>query len=647
MAFFLEVSMVLVKITLKILFIISFSNFCLIAKEISVEKFANLPETQSVKISPDGNKLALWVNLPSGDEMIITQDLKTRKVTSVLENKETGKNIYWFKWANNNQIVVSLRFYSQFLNQVVPNTRLLVVDSNGKNLKSVFSPSDFSRVDYMPSIQDNIVDWLDDDPNHFLIEIRNRSIDPAVMKVNLKSLSKKEYQTAKGFTGNWMTDQRNQVRVNTWRKSDEDEINVKINLFDSKKSEWFTAWEYEIFSDKKIIPLGFGENPDTLYVSAYHQGRQAIFTVDIASKELTRTLVYSHPKFDMDASLLYQENNKKPIGLNFSINGEKIIWDQKEKSFRQKLRKTFGGKSISIVSQSKDHNRYIVYADDISSPGMYYLGDKKSKTLAPIAERYPLLRDVNIPAKKVVSYKARDGLEIEAFLLIPAGSENEKLPTVIFPHGGPFAKDDYTFDYWSAFLVSRGYAVLQMNFRGSSGYGFDFLNAGVGNWGLAMQNDVVDGTKWLINNGISDPGKICIVGASYGGFAALLGAAKSSNLYQCAVSYAGVTDLLNLKSSSGNRKFTGRILGSSRKQLKENSPRYLANKIDIPLLIVHADMDSRVDISQARNLKSALEREGKKFTYIEQKGGDHFLSNQNHRVEFFNTMDKFLKKHLK
>lgn len=345
--------------------------------------------------------------------------------------------------------------------------------------------------------------------------------------------------------------------------------------------------------------------------------------------------------------MIYQRGRKNPVGLNFSIDGETVIWDKEEKKLRTKLSKALGEQSISVTSYSDDRNRYILYADNISAPGMYFLGDKKARTLEPIAERYPSLRDVHIPAKETVSYKARDGLSIEAFLLLPSKASKKNLPTIIFPHGGPFANDDHSFDYWSAFFANRGYAVLQMNFRGSSGYGFDFLNAGVGNWGLTMQNDIVDGTNWLIDNGVSDPDKICIVGASYGGYAALLGAAKSPDLFKCAISYAGVTDLLDIYNSSYNRKLTKRVIGSTRSQMKENSPRYLVERIDIPLLIVHADMDSRVDISQARNLISALDSEDKNFIYIEQKGGDHFLSNQADRVEFFKAMDKFLEKHLK
>ncbi|PHS13822.1 MAG: S9 family peptidase [Kangiella sp.] len=636
----------IIKSSLIVLLIVGFTQNILNAKELPVEVFANLPETVDADLSPDGTKLAMWVNLPSGEEMLISQDFKTGKITPILEAKGSGKKIYWFRWVNNNQVLVSVRFYSQYFSKVVANTRLLVVDYDGKNLKSIFTKSDFSRVDYMPNIQDNIVDWLEVDPEHILIEIRNRSVDPAVMKVNVKTLRKTEYKAAKGLTRNWISDQQNRVRVGRWSKTDEDKVTVKINVLNVKDNNWFTAWEFETFSEEVVTPLGFGSDPNILYIRAYHDNKLAIFKVDLLSKKLDRTLVYSHPLYDIDASLIFQRGKIDPIGINFAIDGETVIWDIEENKLRKKLAKALGGQSVSIISYSEDNNRYILYADDISSPGMYFLGDKKAKTLSPIAERYPSLRDVSIPKKEVVSYKARDGLDIEAFLLLPSKGGKKNLPTIIFPHGGPFASDDYSFDYWSAFFSNRGYAVLQMNFRGSSGYGFDFLNEGIGNWGLTMQNDIVDGTNWLIDEGVADADRVCIVGASYGGYAALLGAAKSSELFKCAISYAGVTDLLDLYKSSYNRKLTKRVIGSTRKQMKDNSPRYLAEKMDIPLLIVHADMDSRVSINQARNLISALKSEDKDFIYIEQEGGDHFLSDQKYRVEFFKAMDSFLSRHL-
>lgn len=278
----------IVKPTVIFLIIIGLVQNISYAKKLPVEAFANLPETRDVALSPDGTKLAMWVNLPSGEEMIISQDLNTKKVTPILEMKDSGKKIYWFRWANNGQVLVSVRFYSQLFSKVVSNTRLLVVDHDGRNLKSIFVKSDFSRVNYMPNIQDNIVDWLDDDPEHILIEIRNRSVDPAVMKVNLKTLRKTEYKAAKGLTRNWISDKQNRIRVGRWSKTDEDKIRVKINVFNIKDNIWFTAWEFESMSEEAVTPLGFGSDPNILYIRAYHHNKLAIFEVDIASKTLEK-----------------------------------------------------------------------------------------------------------------------------------------------------------------------------------------------------------------------------------------------------------------------------------------------------------------------------------------------------------------------
>jgi len=617
------------------------------AKQLPIKAFANLPETRGVQLSPDGTRLAMWVNLSNGDEILVTQEIGTDKIVPVLETKNTNKKIFWFNWANDQQLVVSVRFYSNYFSYVLLNTRLLVVNHDGSELKSLFTPADFMKLDTMPTQHDRIVDWLEEDPENILVQIGNRAIDPAVLKISLRTGRKSEFKAAKGFTNHWMNDQQNRVRVGTWYHNEGDKTQQKINIFDLEKQNWYTAWEFDTMSENIVHPLGFGIEPNVLFVLAYHEGKLAVFKVDLTTSNLDKKLVYSHPDYDIDASLVYQRGKKNPIGLNFRLDGEMIIWDKAEKKFQKRLSKALGGLAVSVVSYSEDRNRYILYADNISSPGMYYLGDKKARTLSPIAERYPLLRNLTLPTKKQVSYKARDGLNIEGFLSLPDGIKPNMLPTIIFPHGGPFANDDSSFDYWSAFLVNRGYAVFQMNFRGSSGYGYDFMNAGIGNWGTSMQNDIVDGTRWLIEQGITDKNKICIVGGSYGGYAALMGAAKSPELFKCAVSYAGVTDLVQMYVKRGNDKQFRRIVGDSRSLMKNNSPRYLADQMNVPMLIVHADLDSRVNINQARNLKSALEREDKNFVYLEQEGGDHFLSNQKHRIEFFKAMEGFLAKYLK
>ena len=375
-----------------------------------------------------------------------------------------------------------------------------------------------------------------------------------------------------------------------------------------------------------------------------------VFSTDLSKQNIEPSLVYSHPKKDVETRLRYKKGKKDPIGLYFrDENYHLVTWDEKESKFEKSIYKLFPGKEVYFLSTSKNGNRYILFVEDTSTPGSFYMGDRKKGTLELIADSYPALVNVELPQKEAVNYQARDGLEIEAFLTLPKGKK-KNLPTIIFPHGGPIAADGAEgFDYWTSFFANRGYAVLQMNFRGSTGYGYDFMKAGLGQWGGQMQDDIEDATKWAIDQGIADSKRICIVGGSYGGYAALMGAA-TSDLYQCAVSFAGVSDLLYLLDESrryGGEEVLRIMLGDkSRTELSATSPVNLTDQIKVPVLLVQGDDDSRVLLKHGRKMRDAMEDSGVNYIYIEQEDSDHFLTLKRNRLQFFKETEKFLKKHI-
>ena len=247
-----------------------------------------------------------------------------------------------------------------------------------------------------------------------------------------------------------------------------------------------------------------------------------------------------------------------------------------------------------------------------------------------------------------MTYTARDGMSIPAYLAVPLGGDAKHLPTVILPHGGPYLRDTGGFDYWVQFFVSRGYAVLQPNFRGSTGYGTAHLRAGYEQWGEKMQDDVIDGVDWLIAQGITDPARVCIVGGSYGGYVALVAAYKTPQKFRCAVDFAGVADLNAMVLNMYQYRFGD--LARARVQrgnaLSANSPIEHVADIGIPLLIVHGDQDRTVFIEQSVELDAALQAANKPHQFILQPGGDHLLSRASQRLQLFEAMDKFLHEHL-
>ncbi|WP_051241850.1 alpha/beta hydrolase family protein [Azohydromonas australica] len=266
---------------------------------------------------------------------------------------------------------------------------------------------------------------------------------------------------------------------------------------------------------------------------------------------------------------------------------------------------------------------------------------------------YPGRRGFTGTVEKAVRIQARDGLSLAAYLTHARNGGTAPGPLVLLPHGGPYARDDASFDPWTELLANRGYTVLQVNFRGSSGYGAEFQKAGLQRWGQEMQEDLEDAVQWAVSQGVADPRRICIVGASYGGYAALMGVVKTPHLYRCAVSFAGVSNLTDLAlhwtEFIGGKEGSRRVLGNwwqDRERLRATSPALQAQRIEVPVLLVHGTADRRVPVEQSRDMAKALASAGRSYRYMEQEGGDHHFSRQAHHTEFLRELEAFLQAHL-
>jgi dipeptidyl aminopeptidase/acylaminoacyl peptidase len=315
------------------------------------------------------------------------------------------------------------------------------------------------------------------------------------------------------------------------------------------------------------------------------------------------------------------------------------------------LGRIFGGRFIDIESRSADGKRIIVEADGASAPTVYYLVDFAAKSADIVGEQYPGLVDKPQGAVRRFEYAARDKYALFGYLTVPPGAEEKNLPLVVLPHGGPESEDTPYFDWWSQFLASRGYAVLRPQFRGSTGLGDAHRLAGRGQWGLRMQDDVTDGVRALIDQGIADPKRVCIVGASYGGYAALAGAAFTPELYACAVSVAGVSDLPEMLAfdekmsgdeSDGFYYWRDSIGDSLDPRIAEKSPARSAKTIRAPILLLHGTDDSVVPFAQSELMANALKAAGKTYQLIPLQSEDHWLSSSATRVRLLSEIEKFL-----
>lgn len=614
------------------------------AKHIPIEAFASLPDVSKMRLSPDGSKAICLVRVetPTKSGNLVTMfDTKTLESTQLAFSENEKYVITNINWASNEIVLVDAKFPAVRYGTPTTETRLLKIDIATKKVSSVLPKLFLKRLNYIPNILNTVVDYLPEDDNHIIMSMSgfDSSYEETLVQANISGEGRtKVYNSSEDNISTWILDSQKTPRIAIHR----DETTYTIQERKNEDEDLRDLWTFEAFSPDEVWPLGFGKNTNELYVTALHEGKDALFKVNLADKSLSKELVLASEHYDIGGSLKYSKLTGEVIGI-----GGRYI-DEKYKKFEKALDRALPDTTNHILGFSDDENTYIVFATSDIQPGLYLLGNRKEKSLVPIAGRYNALDPELLREKKSISYQARDGLEIKGYLTLPQ-NKDKNLPTIIFPHGGPISHDSAGFDYWTQFLANRGYAVLQMNFRGSSGYGYDFMKQGLASWGQAMQDDVEDGAKWLIEQGIANKDKMCILGASYGGYAALMGPLKEPELYKCAVSFAGVTDIEYLVKKSRrytNHEIVKKQIGSDYDILWERSPLKHAKKMKPPVLLIHGSKDRVVNVHHSEEMFDELDDEDKDVTYLEIKGGDHYLSNNEHRLQAFKAIEKFLAKHL-
>ncbi|WP_347331552.1 alpha/beta hydrolase family protein [Marinimicrobium locisalis] len=634
------------------------------AERLPLEAFGSLPDVQHMKLSPDGRHLASTVRVEteemSGRSVNIV-DLETGERTFPLSAKNEKYAITWLHWASNEHLLVGamypeVRYRPQAgFRSSSRETTLMTINVKTGKVQPALSGRFLSQFDVPPFRKDHVIDMLHNDEDHILMQMTGhvsgirgtrRSIDPLIYKVNLDDRKVTRFHPPENNVYSWMTDQQQRVRLS--QTYDETQVGVRVR--DTEEDDWRTLWEYQVFSEETVSPLGFGQDPNILYISAYHEGLRAVFKVDLDEEPLTRELVYADPESDVNGRLLYSPKTGEVIGISHTHGQGFTFWKDEYTQFQAAINKVLPDTKNYIINFSDDEQKYLVLASSDTDSGTYFLGDREAGSLDAIAYRYQQLPPEKMQPQKPYHYKARDGLEIEAFLTLPEGYTDKPVPTVVFPHGGPISQTTHGFNYWTQLMANRGYAVLQMNFRGSSGKGAAFMQAGLKNWGKEMQDDVQDGALKMIKDGIADPEKICIVGGSYGGYAALMGVAKTPDFYRCAFSFAGVSDVLALTQRYSNRYSKTDVvdlqIGDDRKQLKAVSPVNLASDIKVPVMLVHGTQDEQVRVSHSQDMAKALEDADGSFEYIELEGANHYLTQNEDRLATLRALERFLKQHL-
>lgn len=603
---------------------------------ISLEDFFRNSDRSGFQISPDGRHISFVA--PYKDRMNIfvrpTDGGEELQITA-----ETERSIAGYMWADNERLL--------FMKDTAgdENYRLYGVNLDGTDLRCY---TDF------PGVRTSIIDDLEDVPHQILIGMNRRNpevFDP--YRLDLQTGELTQLAENPGNWQGWMTDHNGCLRAVT---AIVDGVNTQI-LYRDNDTEEFRPVLTTNFKEE-VAFLDFTADNSLVY-AATNLGRDkiALVLMDPATCE-EKEFLFEHPKYDV-SGIAYSRRRGKLLTVFCSGHKDPVrhYFDSDEKALRNRIKAHFPHHKVGVADTDKAEENLLLYVGSDRTRGAYYFYNVQEDKPRLLAETAPWLREEDLVEMHPVCYTTRDGLEIEAYLSLPHGYTPDTakgLPTIINPHGGPWARDKWGFSSETQFLCNRGYAVFQMNFRGSTGYGRRFLEAGYKQWGRAMQDDITDGVEWLKARGISDPKRIAIYGGSYGGYATLAGITYTPDLYACAIDYVGVSNLLTFMQTippywKPMLEMMYEQVGDpvrDREMLEACSPALHADRIVAPLFIAQGANDPRVNKAESDQMVAALRARGVEVEYMVKENEGHGFHNQENRFDFYRAMERFLARHL-
>ena len=603
----------------------------------SVAEFAADTDFSFPTLSPDGTKIA-FVTRAQDARVLVMVDLVKRERVGLMAATVDSFELAWCGFKTDDRLLCGLKGTDFDRGRPFPISRLVSIDVTGKGQPKVLVQGGSRGAS---QFQDRVMDWQVNDPKRVLIELNDeRGPFPAVNWLDVYTGRLGVVQRSRNPILGWTTDAKGQVRFG----SGYDDRRSTYITRDSAESDWRTLAKWELGeSDFDIV--GFGPMPGTMLVSAQHNGRTAIFEMDLAEKG-DRQLLFANREVDVGGAM-YWPSDRRIIGFSYETDRpQRFLFDSKAKSLYESIDAILPAAVNYVVDASRDGKKLLIGSYTDVRPAEFFILDVDARKIQKIGSANPSLATAPMAPMKSVKIKGPDGIMLPGYLTLPLGSTGKKLPTVVYPHGGPYARDSWGFDPMVQFMASRGYAVLQVNFRGSTGYGEEWYQAGLRNWGTVMVDDISAATRWAIAEGIADPAQTCIVGWSYGGYAALMSVVREPDLYRCAVSIAGVADLRTLAEQE-RRFYGGRFranysIGSDSDELKAGSPMRAPEKIKAPILLVHGDADIQVMVDHSRRMARALDGANKKHELVIVKDGNHSLSRFEWRRILLTKLESFL-----
>ena len=611
---------------------------------IPLEQFAAGPEMLAPGLSPDGTKLT-YLTTAAGERYVVVRDLQNGAAPRPVLHATAGTyEAVSCSFKTNTRLLCRFRGIEYNYGSPYPASRLVVLNSDGSHLKVLFQ-SQFGGASGVEGtqLQDQILNWLPDDPEHVLIQMADAdSVFPGVFTLNVDSGVLRAVVGAHAPVLDWIADRDGVVRFGSGFRDDTSIYLARNNA----KDQWRTLEKFKRFEGARFSPLAFGPLPNQLFVLAPHQRREAVWQMDL-NENSDFQLVFSRPDVDVD-DIVTWPNDDHVVGFLYNNDKPHIEFiDPDAAAIDRTMDQAVPGTFHRVVDASHDGRMLVIHSYSDVEPGVYHLLDLNRHQLTTLGRENTALSHATLAPSKPIVVPGPGGISIHGYLTLPVGAAAGKaIAAVVFPHGGPFARDYWGYDELVQLMANRGYAVLQLNFRGSAGYGWDWRQAGHQAWGTIMHDDITAGAHWLVSQGIADPGRMCIVGWSYGGYAALIAAVKEPQLYRCAVSIAGVSDISQLArddaDSYGGRDAVRDETGTDKVQLAAQSPVLHADQIKIPILLVHGDHDATVRLSQSEAMAKALKQHGVPNELVVIKDGEHSLLRPQMRLTLYRKLEAFL-----
>jgi len=625
--------------------------------KIPIESFFKLAQYSSMAISPDGVTLAALAPV-NGRQNLVVLDLAKKKATplTALDNKD----IVFFEWLTAKRLLVATGKLGVRVDDV-RGGGLYAVDVDGTGERRVAEGGDERAFDGVQTTftGTDLVRTLPNSDDIIAAETLyeyHKATPGNLVRINTRSARRTIVSGTKPDSGDyegWVADNKGIARAFTVSSNSK----VRIWYRAGEDKPWVKLDEFAALSEGQWRPVAVADDDKTLLVSSQRGRDKAAIVRYDPEKKAFGEVIAAHPQVDL-GGLVDDPTTGAIVGVTYDADQAGVAWfDEKLAAVQTALDKALPD-AVNIFNWSADRQKFLILSRSDVNPGTFYLFDRSVGKLQWLADRLPWIDPKKMSHMTAVRYKARDGLEIPAYLTIPNGSTGKNLPLVVNIHGGPWVPgDEWGFNREVQFLASRGYAVLQPNYRGTSRYGWKHFASSFKQWGLTMQDDVTDGVKWAIDQGYADPKRVCIYGGSYGGYATMMGLVKTPDLYKCGINYVGVTDLdLFMTATWSDFAYSPSLehemkdmFGDASKdatQLKATSPVLHADRITAPVFMAYGAADVRVVPDHGFRMKAAMEKVGQHPEWMIAEGEGHGYRDLANQVMFYGAMEKFLDKYI-